>query len=87
MHAACLGSRARSELAAAEETVGSSSTSSRWVLETPVTRARLGADKRLRGERCSDCGTIGEEIVHQPPQPVFLTPGPARRVPKLGKEF
>ena len=31
---------------------------------------------------------IGEEIVQQPPLPVFFfTPGPVRRVPKLGKEF
>ena len=84
---ACPGSRDRSELTTAGETVGSSPTSSRWALETPVTRTRLGDGRRLSGERCGGCGTIGEEIVQQPPQPVFLTPGPIRRVPKLGKVF
>ena len=43
-----------------------------------MTRARLGSGKRLSGERCGGCGTIGEEIVQQPPHPVFLNtkPGP-----------
>ena len=43
-----------------------------------MTRTRLGAGKRLSGERCGGFGTIGEEIVQQPPQPVFLNtkPGP-----------
>jgi hypothetical protein len=52
----------------AEETIRSSPTSSRWALETPVTRARMGAGIRLNGERCGGCGTFGEEIVHRPPQ-------------------
>jgi len=69
--AACLRSRVRSELATGEETVGSSPTSSRWALETTTIRTRLGYGRRLSGECCGGCGTIGEEIVHQPPQPVF----------------
>ena len=60
---ACLGSRARRKLATAEETIGSSPTFSRWALETPLTRTRLGDGRRLSGERCGGCGTIGEEIV------------------------
>ena len=75
------------ELAAVEETVRSSPTSSRWAVETSATRSRSGDDRRLSGERCDGCCTIGEEIVQQPPQPVLFTPGPVRRVPKLEEEF
>ncbi len=73
---ACPGSRVRSELATAGETVGSSPTSSRRALETLVTRTRMGDGRRLSGERCGGCGMIGEEIVQQPPQPVFFYTGP-----------
>ena len=59
-----------------EKAAGSSPTSSRWALETPITRARMGAGRRLSGERCGGCGTIGEEIVQQPPQSVFFNTGP-----------
>ncbi len=63
LHATCLRSRVRSELATAEETKGSSPTSSRWALETLATRARLDDGRRLSGERFGSCGSIGEEIV------------------------
>ena len=56
--------------------MGSSPTSSRWVLETPATRIRLGYGRRLSGERYGGCGTIREEIVQQPPQPVFFNTMP-----------
>ncbi len=62
--------------ATADGPAGSSPTSSRWALETPITRARLGAGRRLSGERCGGCGMIGEEIVRQPPQPAFFNAGP-----------
>ncbi len=73
---ACLGSRVRRELATAEGTIGSSPTSSRWALETLATRARLGDGRRLSGEHCGGCGTLGEETVREPPQSVLLNTGP-----------
>jgi len=59
-----LRTRVRSEIATGEGTIGSSSTSSRWALETLAARTRLGYGMRLSGEGYGGCGTIGEETVH-----------------------
>ena len=43
-----------------------------WALETPVTLARCGSDKRPSGGHGGGGGVIGGEIVPQPPSHVFF---------------
>ncbi len=64
------------EPAIAVRPAGCSPISSWWALKALATRARLGDGRRLSGERCGGCGTIGEEIVQHPPQPAFVYAGP-----------
>jgi hypothetical protein len=70
-----------------EKAAGSSPTSSRWALETPMTRARLGSGRRLRGSAAEVAVRSGRRSCSNRRYRCFLTPGPVRRVPKLGKEF
>jgi len=55
-----------------------SPTSSWCALETPAAQTRRGDGRRLSGEHRGGSGTIGEDVVRQPPQPAFFyaRPGP-----------